>query len=209
MRKNAPAVLFARGDSIYKTMDCDVWDAERNALNWPGGAPVVAHPPCRLWGALHQLSTAPAEERDLAFFAVRAVREWGGVLEHPARSRLWQAAGLPQPGERDQWGGFTLSVAQWWWGHKAEKWTWLYVCGIKPLDLPPIPLRIGEASHCIAQSSRRQRLKLRPEVTKAEREHTPPALAEWLLSVARLALPNSTGLAAPLASALTHVRLDA
>jgi hypothetical protein len=31
------AVLFAREDSIYKTMpNVDVWDAARNALNWQG-----------------------------------------------------------------------------------------------------------------------------------------------------------------------------
>lgn len=184
------AVLFARRDSVYKTLGADVWDEERDALKWPGGAPVVAHPPCRLWGALHRLSTAPAAERELAHFAVRAVREWGGVLEHPARSRLWAAAGLPQPGERDAWGGHTLAVAQWWWGHKAEKWTWLYICGVEPRDVPAWPYKIGEATHCIAQSNRRQRLRLRPEVTKAEREHTPPALAAWLLEVARLSWPN-------------------
>ncbi len=45
------SVLFARSDSIYKTLDgCDVWDIERNALSWPGGNPVVAHPPCQRWG---------------------------------------------------------------------------------------------------------------------------------------------------------------
>lgn len=35
------AVLFARADSVYKSLpDCDVWDADRNALLWPGGCPV-------------------------------------------------------------------------------------------------------------------------------------------------------------------------
>jgi hypothetical protein len=45
------AVLFARADSIYKTLaGCDVWDEARDALKWPGGAPIIAHPPCRAWG---------------------------------------------------------------------------------------------------------------------------------------------------------------
>ena len=45
------AILFARSDSYYKTLpECDVWDIERDARKWPGGAPVVAHPPCRAWG---------------------------------------------------------------------------------------------------------------------------------------------------------------
>ncbi len=37
------AVLFARADSHYKALPgSDVWDAERDALRWPGGCPVVA-----------------------------------------------------------------------------------------------------------------------------------------------------------------------
>jgi hypothetical protein len=32
------AVLFARADSIYKTLaGCDVWDEARDALKWLGG----------------------------------------------------------------------------------------------------------------------------------------------------------------------------
>ena len=179
------SVLFARSDSIYKTMPgCDVWDAERDALNWQGGNPVVAHPPCRLWGALSALSTAPVEEKLLAIWAVKQVRKFGGVLEHPAKSKLWPAEKLPLPGRRDKW-GFTISVAQYWWGHKAEKLTWLYICGCEPSDVPPTPYCIGESTHVIAQSSRRQKLRLRPEVTKSEREHTPPALAAWLVELAR------------------------
>jgi hypothetical protein len=181
--RNRPAVLFVRADSVYKNLECDAWDAERNALAWPGGTPVVAHPPCRLWGRLFKQSTAPTAERELALWAVDQVRRWGGVLEHPAKSKLWPAKGLPRPGQRDEF-GFTLSVSQWWWGHKAEKNTWLYVCGCEPFDAPEMPFKIGEATHCIAQSSRRQRLRFRPEVTKAEREHTPPAFAAWLLELA-------------------------
>lgn len=53
------AVLFARADSTYKTLPgTDVWDIERNAKLWPGGAPVVAHPPCRAWGRLRKLANS-------------------------------------------------------------------------------------------------------------------------------------------------------
>lgn len=42
------AVLFARQDSHYKSIaGVDVWDIDRDARKWPGGMPVVAHPPCR------------------------------------------------------------------------------------------------------------------------------------------------------------------
>ena len=95
------AILYARSDSIYKTLEgCDVWDATRDARNFPGGCPVVAHPPCRAWSALAHLAKPRPDEKDLARHAVKVVRECGGVLEHPISSRLWADQKLPQPGER-------------------------------------------------------------------------------------------------------------
>lgn len=180
------AVLFARADSVYKKIPgCDVWDLRRNATTWPGGSPVVAHPPCALWGRLKHFATDRPGEKELGLWAVRMVREFGGVLEHPAGSDLWPVAGLPVPGARDSWGGFTFAAPQMWFGHKAEKASRFYIVGCSPGDLPPVPFVLGEASHVIAQSSRRQKLRLRPEVTKAEREHTPLALALWLVEVAK------------------------
>ena len=68
------------------------------------------------------------------------------MLEHPAGSTLWPVAGLPEPGERDAWGGFTIIVPQFWWGHLADKATRLYICGCEPGDLPPVPFVLGEAA---------------------------------------------------------------
>jgi hypothetical protein len=178
------AILFARHDSVYKTLpDVDVWDAERDARNWPGGCPVVAHPPCRLWGRLrHFARSSDAEsERRLATWAVEQVQAWGGVLEHPANSLLWPAAGLPAPGERDESGGFTQVVSQWWWGHKADKLTWLYICGVEPENIPVIPYRIGEPEY-VVQSRKRE--NYRPHISKPEREHTPIEFAKWLVDLA-------------------------
>lgn len=187
------AVLFARADSNYKTMPaCDVWDAERDARKWKGGAPVVAHPPCRAWGRLRMQAKPRPDEKALALFAVDQVRTFGGVLEHPKGSTLWQAAGLPRPGQRDEFGGWTLPIFQSWWGHRAEKATYLYIVGCEPADIPAMPMMLGGASHVIAQNRTRSdgtRIRKgdagwRPEVSKAEREHTPPALAAWLVQLA-------------------------
>lgn len=72
------AVLFARADSIYKTLPgCDVYDIDRDARTFPGGMPVVAHPPCRMWGKLRQFAKGRPDEKDLARFAVAMVRQWG------------------------------------------------------------------------------------------------------------------------------------
>lgn len=188
------AVLFARRDSVYKTLpSCDVFDADRDALTWTGGSPVIAHPPCRAWGQLRKLANPRPGEKELALFAVDQVRRFGGVLEHPQKSTLWPVAGLPEPGERDQWGGWTLPIFQSWWGHRAEKSTRLYIVGCEPSDIPVLPLALGEASHVCGSSGRRSDgsrlhkgdLAWRPEITKAEREHTPPELAKWLVELAQ------------------------
>jgi hypothetical protein len=179
------AVLFARADSIYKTLTgCDVWDAERDARRWPGGAPVVAHPPCRAWGRLQHFARPREDERALGPWAVDRVREWGGVLEHPAFSHLWLYCALPAPGERDGFGGFTLPITQSWWGHRADKATWLYVVGCGPRDIPDLPPIAPRAAYAVQTRLSEGMPGWRPHIRKAEREHTPAALAAWLVDLA-------------------------
>lgn len=175
--------LFVRADSVYKRMPgVDAWDIERDARRWPGGGPAVAHPPCRAWGALRQFAKPRPDEKALAIWAVGMIRAHGGVLEHPAASTLWPECGLPEPGQRDAWGGWTLPVYQHWWGHRAEKATRLYVVGCEPRDIPDMPMRIDRPTHCVRPTKSYPRL---PSVTKAEREHTPPEFAAWLIELAR------------------------
>lgn len=113
------SVLFARKDSIYKSLNCDVWDKERDATKWPGGNPVIAHPPCRAWGQLRHMAKPSACEAQYALWAVQQVRKFGGVLEHPARSKLWEVAKLPEGDKTAEYGGFTLPIYQSWFGHFA------------------------------------------------------------------------------------------
>ena len=181
------AVLFARADSIYKSMDeCDVYDIERDARTWGGGLPVVAHPPCRSWGAFAMFAKPRHDERALAPWAIDQVRKYGGVLEHPYASKLWPELGLPEPGQVDEFGGWTLPIHQHWFGHRAEKKTRLYICGCKHYEIPDFPMILGEASHVIGDVGRASNGTKRPEVSKAEREHTPPELAQWLVDLARI-----------------------
>jgi hypothetical protein len=103
----------------------------------------------------------------------------GGVLEHPKRSKLWPILGLPAPGQRDEFGGWTLAVNQSWWGHRAEKATLLYIVGCEPSNLPPYQKAMPFESHVVGTSGRHKdgkRSASRPEITKAEREHTPPQI---------------------------------
>ncbi|HUM93289.1 MAG TPA: hypothetical protein PLU26_02270 [Candidatus Competibacter sp.] len=183
------AVLFARTDSVYKTIPgCDVYDIERDARRWPGGCTVIAHPPCRAWGQLRFFAKPRPDEKSLAIWAVDQVRRWGGVLEHPVQSTLWPAAGLPLPGKFDKFGGFTLVVDQFWWGHRARKRTNLYIVGCAARHIPLMPLVLGDAPMLCGTSGRRlsgERHKNRPEIPKREREATPLAFAHWLLALAR------------------------
>jgi len=175
------AVLFAREDSNYKSLPgVEVYDMERDARTYDGPHPVIAHPPCRGWGRLRQFAKPRPDERNLGRLAVSLVREFGGVLEHPSESTLFDACRMPKPGEfPDQWGGWTLAIEQFHWGHRAEKATWLYIVGCSMSNIPPIPIREGRPTHCVRPTKSYPRL---PSITKAEREHSPPYFANGLLS---------------------------
>lgn len=179
------AVLFARTDSHYKDIPgCDVYDIERDALTWAGGTAIVAHPPCRAWASLRHCAKPSPGEKEYAIWAIEQVRRWGGVLEHPLRSLLWPTANLPEPGERDTFGGWTLIVDQNWWGHRARKRTRLYIVGCEPSDLPDMPMVLGEATHTVGLWSGRDKARCRPSISKPEFEHSPPAFARWLAELA-------------------------
>jgi hypothetical protein len=183
------AALFVRADSVYKEMPgVDAWDVERDARGWPGGAPVVAHPPCRAWGSLRGLAKPRPDEKDLARWAVAQVRKFGGVLEHPAASPLWKDQALPEPGAIDAFGGRTIEVDQHRWGHLAEKMTRFYVVGLRYPELVAMipPKRPERPTHVVTNihGLRHGMPGHRPELSKRPREHTPRALAEWLVVLA-------------------------
>lgn len=174
-------VLFAHRRSAYWDMPVEVFDERRDARSWKlnEGGPLIVHPPCRSWCRMSHLAKPPAGESELAFFALAAVRLRGGVLEHPAHSKFWPAAGLPRPGGKDEH-GWTLAVSQRWWGHRAEKPTWLYIVGCAPGGIPELPLSFTPASH-VCGSATAQRMR---GMDDDERDLSPPAFAWWLEELA-------------------------
>ena len=157
-------MLCARRDSVYKHLPgVDVYDADRDARSFPlgSGVPVVCHPPCRGWGRFRWRSNHTEDELDLARFCLKACQANGGGLEHPEGSALWAEQGLPRP----------LSLDQSWFGHPAPKRTWLHVVGAPRVPAFPISLALP-ATSVVHQS-------------RADRERTPPAFAEWLIELAR------------------------
>lgn len=177
------SALFVAKNSIYKSLLVDCWDEVRNANLYQGPNTVICHPPCRLFSRLRKFSTAPISEKNCAYNSVDFVRKYGGVLEHPASSTLWSEMNLPLGNNIDDYGGFTLSINQSWFGHKCEKKTWLYICGCLPTEIPNYTICFDLIEHCISSSRRikgRARLK---EVTDYQRIATPLVFAEWLINL--------------------------
>jgi hypothetical protein len=180
---NKIAVLFARDDSRYKDFDIyDVYDIHRDARNYCKKYPVIAHPPCRAWGRLSHMANPRPDEKQLAYFALAQVRLNGGILEHPAGSRLWAEAPLPFVNEfSDEFGGFTIEIDQFDFGHVAHKQTKLYICGIDMKDLPPLPPKnTTKADRSIAGN-----VKETKTCTQYQREYTPDALINWMTEICR------------------------
>lgn len=183
---NMVSVLFARQDSIYKTLGVDVWDIERDARKYSGLGPVICHPPCRAWGQLAQFAKPRPDEKELAIFSINKIRNIGGVLEHPRGSKLWKHLSLPMGGEVDKFGGFSIVIDQFVFGHKARKRSLIYICGCDKKELPPIPLRFDACMYYVGfpKSFKGKSKNGMKEISKKEREATPIDFAKWLIEVA-------------------------
>ena len=167
--------------------DVDWYDEKRDARGYNGPHPVVAHPPCGPWGALRAVCKR-AQDRELGPLAVNAVRRFGGVLEHPAGSKLWKECGLPLPSDGvDSYGGFTLFVEQVSWGHPCRKPTWLYMVRVDGI-LARSTFRVGgEPTHQVwgsRQPGKKHRTDLLHVSASAQRR-SPPNFAAWLVMLAR------------------------
>ena len=175
------AALFVREDSAYKRRkDWDCFDIKRDARSFNGGKPCVCHPPCRAWGLLsHMAFNVRPDEKQLALFSIEQVRKNGGIIEHPSGSRLFKQH-LPDAGMfPDEFGGFTIKIDQFDFGHVAHKETKLYICGIKLSELPAIPSRRVE----FTDRSICGNVKGTTRCTQYQREYSPDALIDWFEKV--------------------------
>lgn len=185
------SALYVRKDSIYKQLGVDCWDIDRDAREFKGTNQIIAHPPCRAWGQLSHMAKPRPDEKLLAIHAIVWIRKNGGVLEHPAGSKLWKFMDLPKPGYLDPYGGFTICVDQYWFGHKAQKKTLLYICGCLKMEVPPIPLRFDRIEYTVSSKIKKYSgRRLKKEITKAEREETPKDFAVWLVTLAKTCSKN-------------------
>jgi hypothetical protein len=194
------AVLFAMPDGIYAGWPwIDLWDEARDARNYNGNAPVIAHPPCQLWGKMAHVNFSrwggehnkPGNDGGCFESAFKSVNCFGGVLEHPANSKAFAAYGIAKPvkhGWVKSGDGWVCEVWQSAYGHKANKATWLYFRGHKkPFELNwnrPV------GTHQIGYQDKRGKAKNKPTLNKREANSTPIMFRDELL---RLALFSTAG----------------
>lgn len=207
------AALYVQSTGCYQGLpDVDPWDEARDARKYAGPHPVVAHPPCSRWCRLAGLVEARwghkrGDDGGCFAAALASVRQWGGVLEHPAYSDAWPAYGLPTPPRGGGWqrgmcGGWSTHVEQNRYGHLAKKATWLYAFGVELPTLrwgyvpdsvvQPVAWRDGRVprnqragalvSWC---SNHTKAFDDRPRLGKKAASATPPEFREVLLSMAR------------------------
>jgi hypothetical protein len=193
------ALFVAHGGCYFDLPGVDPWGLERDARNYAGPHPVVAHPPCKRWGQLGLVNwirwggehNRPGNDGGCFAAALRAVRTWGGVLEHPAKTKAWPAHALCKP-TGSGWtqcgdGGYVCEVWQSAYGHRANKATWLYYVGAKPLDLDwsrPV------GTHQVGQWDRRGKGANKPTLSQQEANATPPAFRDALLALARASVTH-------------------
>lgn len=199
------ALYVETGGCYFGLPDVDPWNEARDARLYAGPHPVVAHPPCQRWGAMANVNYArwggehnrPGNDGGCFAAALSAVRKWGGVLEHPAKSRAWEYHGLAKPApygwtvsnyERPHWhpgNGWVCEVWQSAYGHRANKATWLYFHGVgRPPELKwarPI------GTHQIGFHDQRGKDRNKPTLSRREASATPPSFRDLLLGLARTA----------------------
>ena len=189
------AALFVEPDGVYSVMPMiDMWPKDRDARQYAGPYPVIAHPPCQRWGALACVNYArwggehnrPGNDAGCFASALQSVNTWYGVLEHPAKTKAFTAHGVQKPNgvgwNKISNNAWVCEVWQSAYGHKANKATWLYYHGhTAPFDLiweKPI------GTHQIGFWDKRGKNRNKPTLSKTEANATPIPFRDTLIKLA-------------------------
>lgn len=200
-RNDLVAALFVETLGVYFDHPLiEPWDIRKDARNYKGPYPVIAHPPCERWGRYWSGGPSAKQRRllgdDLGCFdrALWAVRTFGGVLEHPEASHAWKYYGLPKP--KREWtkfeNGYVTEVEQGNYGHAARKKTWLYLVA----DKTPPPLnwsnaegkqRLDEGFHSKEERKLARENGLKPvkRLSTKDNLRTPIEFRDLLISLVR------------------------
>ena len=194
------AALYVQSDGCYSKLEnIDLWDEGRDARKYNSSIPVIAHPPCQLWGAMAAVNYSrwggehnrPGNDGGCFESALASVNRCGGVLEHPAKTRAWAAHGLSKPvgnGWQRSGDGWVCEVWQSAYGHRANKATWLYYKGVaRPFDmLSDRP----KGTHQIGFQDQRGKARNKPTLGKKEANATPVLFRDVLIKLALHSRPE-------------------
>jgi len=201
----AVAALYVEPDGAYFGIDgVDPWDEARDARQYKGPLPVVAHPPCQRWGRFWHGSTSKPHQFKMGddggcfAAALEAVRTFGGVIEHPADSHAWDVFGINRPPRHGGWvradwhpNTWTCCVYQGKYGHLAGKPTWLYAANT---ELPSLRWgKVEQRLHPVALErhgyEKARRIGMLAMVGGKDktriRNTTPPEFRDVLINMAR------------------------
>lgn len=204
------ALYVQTGGAYFGDPRFEPWDQARDARNYAGPHPVIAHPPCQRWGKLWAgqplfikrtgIRKVKGDDDGCFAAALLAIKTWGGVIEHPWGSQAWRHFGLNLPPREGGWvnadfeGGWTCCVEQGRYGHYARKPTLLLVYGVRLEALerlvwgksesrldPAVIARMG-----LKRAKRLGEMSCRGGGTDSTpRIGTPPAFRELLAGIAR------------------------
>lgn len=206
------ALYVQTGGAYFDLSGVDPWDEARDARQYDGPWPVVAHPPCQRWGKLWAgqplfikrtgIRKIKGDDGGCFAAALDAVRKFGGVLEHPWGSHAWAHFGLNKPSRKGGWimadfhGGWTCCVEQGRYGHYARKPTLLYAvgCELPEFDWGESEPRIPQWAidrYGLAKAKRIGELSFKGGgVDSSPRIGTPEAFREILIGMARSVKPE-------------------
>lgn len=211
------AALFVETDGCYfGVLGVDPWDIKRDARNYSGPHPVVAHPPCQLWGRFAAINfkrwggehNRPGNDGGCFLSGLSSVIKFGGVLEHPKASNAFLAYQIQKPSgigwkeitpkDKPFFNGgkivFTprVWVCEVWqsaYGHKTAKATWLLYSGRnRPFDLD---WSRPDGTHQIGFHDQRGKARNKPTISGKAASATPVAFRDVLIRLARQARPNA------------------
>ena len=197
------ALYVLKGGPYFGLPDIDPWDEERDARKYKGPHPVIAHPPCERWGRYWSGGPSAKVRRKLGDddgcfdSALRSVRTFGGLLEHPEASHAFRRFGMIKPDWHggwngpDQYMGYVACVAQGHYGHTARKMTWLYAVRT---NLPELKWGPSKSTHRLdtgfhSEEERRRATKtgVCQRLSARQRKLTPIPFRDLLISIARTA----------------------
>lgn len=204
------AALYVETNGCYFGIEgVDPWDEDRDARAYPGPHPVIAHPPCQRWGrfwagspsyiARTGIRKVKGDDGGCFEAALRAVRVWGGVLEHPYGSHALKHFGIAQPPREGGWihadnhGGWICCVERGRYGHWMRKPTVLLAYNTERPELDwgiSIPTYPGWAieRYGLAKCKRMGEIAFKGGgVDNRHRIGTPVQFRELLMNLARSA----------------------